>query len=284
MQWIDDTFLPDEFVDSFPKQIRDLVRKYGVLDFGFERYKYIDDLKDKGINEKTAIFFVKYGDKYLFFDFTIHDKDPHKVIREPTAEQEKQKGISIPVLPKRWWLAYLHRLGIEPDQDTLLAEKKKKRDLSQVTTLAVFDFDDTLFKSTEAGERLGSDSHLSPESLPDKSKESDWILDTVYKAQELSINPNVYCVMMTGRVGDIFRDKIDTLLNDKNLMFAETHYNEFGGDTAEYKIDRIHKIIDKLPNVRRLIMWEDQEEKAEKYTEEFANILQFKIHMVGQKK
>jgi hypothetical protein len=278
MHHIESMFLPEEFIDGLPRVVKGKVLEFEALDFAFERYK--DVFKNNKLTSIPNKFFVPYGnDKEQFFDFSFDDDDPHHVARKPTEEELKERGKSIPVLPKDWYNAYLYRLD-EP----MIAEKKEKRDLSQVTTLAVFDFDDTLFKSTEAGERLGTDSHLSPDSLPDKARESDWNLDVAYKAQELCVNPTVYCVMMTGRIGDVFEEKINKLLSDKNIMFAETHYNEFGGDTAEFKKDTIHKIIDKLPNVRRLIMWEDQEEKAEKYTEEFADILQFKIHMVGQEK
>lgn len=165
--------------------------------------------------------------------------------------------------------------------ETQVLEKKKKRDLSLVKTLAVFDFDDTLFNSPEAPKGFKGNWHINPESLPDNPKEKDWNLDTVSRAYEMCEDPSVYCVMMTGRVGNIFGDKIDAMLNGRGLNFAKTYYNEFGSDTAQYKIEEINKLLNKLPSVEKLLMWEDQREKAEKYIEEFADKLDYKIYMVG---
>jgi hypothetical protein len=88
--------------------------------------------------------------------------------------------------------------------------------------------------------------------------------------------------MMTGRVGKFFEEKINKLLRDRNILFAETHFNEFGGDTGKYKKETIYNILDKLPNIKNLAMWEDKEDKAEEYIEEFADKLNFKIHMVNK--
>lgn len=145
----------------------------------------------------------------------------------------------------------------------------------------MFDFDDTLFQSPEAPKGYKGNWHIKPESLPDNPKDKDWNLEIVSKAQEMCEDPSVYCVMMTGRVGNIFGDKIDAMLKSKGLSFAKTYYNEFGGDTAQYKIEEINKLLNKLPNVQNLIMWEDQREKAEKYSEEFGDKINYKIHMVG---
>jgi hypothetical protein len=166
----------------------------------------------------------------------------------------------------------------------LLVEKKqkKKRDLTIIKTLAVFDFDDTLFQSPEAPKNYKGNWHIKPESLPDNPKDEDWNLDIVSKAQEMCEDPSVYCVMMTGRIGNIFGEKIDAMLKSKGLIFAKTYYNEFGGDTAQYKIDAINNLLSKLPNVDKLLMWEDQREKADKYSEEFADKIDYKMYMVGE--
>lgn len=277
MQWIDSTFLPEKFIDGLPERVKNNIVSHGVLDFAFERYKEV--FQDSQMGTGPLKFFAPYGEgQEQFFDFSHPEEE---AAREPSEEDKIQRGKTIPVLRKDWYNSFLTRIkpNIVKEQ-----KDKEKRNLAIVKTLAVFDFDDTLFKSTEASKRLGTDSHLSPDSIPDKAKESDWNLEVVYKAQELCSNPNIYCVMMTGRIGNIFEDKINTLLNDKNIFFAETHFNEFGGDTVEYKTKTIYRIIDKLPNVKQLIMWEDQEDKAEDYTEEFTDKLSFNIHMVGQEK
>jgi hypothetical protein len=172
------------------------------------------------------------------------------------------------------------------NNEPLLVEKKqkKKRDLSIIRTLAVFDFDDTLFQSPEAPKNYKGNWHIKPESLPDNPKDEDWNLEIVSKAQEMCEDASVYCVMMTGRIGNIFGEKIDAMLKSKGITFAKTYYNEFGGDTAQYKMDAINNLLSKLPNVDKLLMWEDQREKADKYSEEFADKIDYKIHMVGDEK
>lgn len=290
LRYVDDIYLPDDFIASLPQNVQARIKKYGVLDFAFEKYTEVESLGQGEYNKlkrawhnKSEIFFVKYNNNYLFFDY--HGKDDFEnVIRQPTPEELKQAGKTIPVLPDKWYEAYIaHYPDKELDSKTLDEKKKKiKRDLTKVKTLAVFDFDETLFRSDKAAERQPTDHPLSPDSIPDNPKLSDWNSWVVRRAQELCANPHVYCVMMTGKVGDVFREKVDGMLKDRRLFFAETHYNEFGGDTAKYKIETIYNIIDKLPNVRNLIMWDDQEEKAKKYTEEFSDKINFKIIMVEE--
>lgn len=171
----------------------------------------------------------------------------------------------------------------------LYENKKKKRDLTLVKTLAIFDFDDTLFWSPQPPKGHKGNWWISGESLEGKAvpkvpDESFWNEDVVGYALNLYNNPEYYTVMMTGRIGDRFADRINELLKQKHIRFAEKYYNEFGGDTAEYKIKAIKNLLEKLPNVERLIMWENEAEKAEKYSEEFSDKIKFKIYMVDDKK
>lgn len=279
MHHLESMFLPDEFIQKLPKPIKDKVLEVEAIDFAFEQYPEVFGKALKpGLPAK---FFVPLSNgEEQFFDFSM-DNEPEDIARKPSKEELKERGKSIPVLPKDWYNAYLNRLG-EPLLHLEKKKHKEQRDLTKVKTLAVFDFDETLFRSDKAAERQPTDHPLSPDSIPDNPKLSDWNSWVVRRAQELCANPHVYCVMMTGKVGDVFREKVDGMLKDRRLFFAETHYNEFGGDTAKYKIETIYNIIDKLPNVRNLIMWDDQEEKAKKYTEEFSDKINFKIIMVEE--
>jgi len=88
---------------------------------------------------------------------------------------------------------------------------------------------------------------------------------------------------MTGRVGQFFEDRIKGLLSQKGLQFKETHFNEFGRDTSEFKITTIENIIKKQSGIKTLEMWEDDEEKAADYKEKFGQSdLNFKINMVQE--
>lgn len=279
MYHIESLFLPEDFIAKLPKQVRQKVLEVEAIDFAFEHYK---DIFGSPLNPVFPNkFFVPLVDgTEQFFDFS-YDHEPETVVRNPTAKELSERGKSIPVLPKEWYNAFFDRIG-EPMLHTEKKQIKQKRDLAKVKTLAVFDFDETLFQSDKAAKEQPNVHPLSPESLPENPKDSDWNLEIVYKAQELCSNPNVYCVMMTGRIGEVFKDRVDRLLLNRNLIFAETHYNDFGGDTAEYKINTIRNIIDKLPNVQQLTMWEDQPEKAEQYYNVFADTINFSIHMVDK--
>ena len=271
---IEGMYLPKDFIAKLPKQVKDKIEEYDVLDFAFEKYKQI--FPEFRLSSLPQKFFVPYGSgEEILFDFSS-ESQPENHARKPTAEELEERNKSIPVLPHKWYNAFLFRLDLP-----LITESKKKRDFSQVKTLAVFDFDDTLFNSPEAPRGHKGNWHIKPESLPDNPKEKDWNLDIVSKALDLCEDPSVYCVMMTGRVGNIFGEKIDAMLKGKGLNFAKTYYNEFGGDTAQYKMDEINRLLNKLPNVKNLLMWEDQKEKAEKYSEEFSDKINYKIHMVG---
>jgi len=248
---------------------------------------------DKNIKELGVIDLVieLYDDPSLFQVGREKQRVPRRFVKIPYVNKDKEgflyydglkkefvSNISndeeVAVLPNDWYKKSAERMLTE-------RKVKKKRDLSIIKTLAVFDFDDTLFQSPEAPKGYKGNWHIKPESLPDNPKEKDWNLDIVSRAMDMCEDPSVYCVMMTGRIGNIFGEKIDYMLKGKGLNFAKTYYNEFGGDTAQYKMDEINKLLGKLPNVQNLLMWEDQREKAEKYSEEFSKKINYKIHMVG---
>jgi hypothetical protein len=74
-------------------------------------------------------------------------------------------------------------------------------------------------------------------------------------------------------------------ISQKHLNFKEVHLNEFGRDTSEFKIATIKNILKKYPSIKNLEMWDDDEEKAEDYKEEFKSSgLNFKINMVKEVK
>ncbi len=105
----------------------------------------------------------------------------------------------------------------------------------------------------------------------------------VNKARELIDRPEVYCIMLTGRIDNIFEDRVKQLLSQKDLFFDKVGLNQFGGDTVDFKVNTIKNLIDKMPNLDRLTMWDDDEEKIEKYKEIFSNKeYDFVIHTVDE--
>lgn len=261
--------IPPELMDDPRIDIN--IKELGVIDLAIELHNDSKLFQSGREEERVPRRYVKipYVNKdkkgYLYYDGLKKE-----FIQSPPDNSE------IAILPPDWYKKSAERM--------LSERKKKKRNLSIIKTIAVFDFDDTLFNSPKAPKGFKGNWHIKPESLPDNPKDKDWNLEIVSKAQEMCEDPSVYCVMMTGRVGNIFSDKINAMLRSKGLNFAKTYYNEFGGDTAQYKMDAINSLLNKLPNVEKLLMWEDQTEKAEKYSEEFADKLQYKIYMVGDEK
>ncbi len=154
--------------------------------------------------------------------------------------------------------------------------KKAAKDFNKIKTLAVFDFDDTLFRSPQRPDdykgnwHIKSDS-LSPPAVPRVPKQNMWHVDIVNQAKKYCLKEDAYCIMLTGRVGNVFEDRIKELISQQEISFDQYGFNEFGGDTAKYKIQTINSLIDKIPKLNNLIMWDDDEEKIEKYKEVFSN-------------
>ena len=166
--------------------------------------------------------------------------------------------------------------------------KKTAKDLKKIKTLAVFDFDKTLFRSPDAPKGHKGNWHikidsLTPPQVSDVPKDNMWNMQIVNKAKEFIDREDIYCIMLTGRVDNIFEDRVNQLLLQKELVFDIVRLNEFGGDTVEFKVNTIKSLIDKMPNLERLTMWDDDEEKIEKYKEIFSNKeYTFMIHTVDQ--
>ncbi len=250
-------------------RIDDYLKELGVIDLALETYD------DPQIFQSAGYPKVRVPRRYVKIPYINAGKKGYLIYDGVKKEfiDKAPEGEEIAVLPSNWYIKSLERL----------TERKirKKRNLSIIKTLAVFDFDRTLYNSPDAPKNYKGNWHIKKESLPEKPKESSWNLDIVNKAQELCEDPSVYCVMMTGRIGNIFKDRIERYFKTKGLKFARTYYNEFGGDTAQYKMDSINDLLNKLPNVENLLMWDDDREKAEKYSEEFGEKINYKIHMVG---
>lgn len=261
--------IPPELMND--ARIDNNIKELGVIDLAIELH---NDPKLFQIGREKE----RVPRRYVKIPFINKDKKGHLYYDGLKKEfiNDKPDEKETAVLPTDWYLKSAERM---------LAEKKRRKlDVSLINTLAVFDFDDTLFNSPESPKGYKGNWHISSESLPENPKDKDWNFDIVSRALDMCEDPSVYCVMMTGRIGDIFGEKIDNMLKDKGLNFAKTYYNEFGGDTAKYKIEKINDLLRKLPNVEKLLMWEDQREKAEKYSEEFTDRVDYKIYMVGEEK
>lgn len=152
-------------------------------------------------------------------------------------------------------------------------------------TLCVFDFDDTLFKSPEQPKEFKGNWKISKESLnepyvPEIPDNSFWNLSVVNTATKFIQEKNNYCILLTGRVGQIFENRINELLKQKNLNFKEVHLNDFGGDTVEFKIEKVNNILRKSPEIKKIIFWDDNLEYLKKYEKEYNNSYKVQIKLI----
>lgn len=290
MHWIVRQIIPDDLFHSLPSYVQEQISRVDVLDLSLEKYKQIPHrfpnfdisklYKNNSIVDKVII---PAGNKLYLYD------DKTEEFTAPTKEQ-LSKLKEIPILPKNWYEAYLYRIDLLDDylKQKSINEKAEliKKDLSQIKSLAVFDFDKTLFKSPDAPEGYKGNWHikidsLTPPAVEQEPQEDMWFMKVVEKAKELYPIPTVYCIMLTGRVDTIFEDRIKELLSQRGLKFDLIKLNEFGGDTVEYKTATINQLIKKMPKLKSLEMWEDKEDQANKFKESFGHgPYSFKINMI----
>lgn len=153
--------------------------------------------------------------------------------------------------------------------------------------LSVFDFDGVLFKSPEKpkeheGNWWIEKISLAPETIGEIPKEVFWNDNVIQQAIKECSNKNTYCILLTGRIEKTFSDRIKQLLSQKNLKFKEVGLNEFGRDSADFKIEYINNILKKIPSIKNIEMWEDKIENAKLYTKEFSNKYNFKCNMIEE--
>ena len=244
--------------------------KFGIqipdIDFHFEDYPDKQS-KDKILNSGT--FYVPY--KKIYLGFKVETPLANLVDVLPSRPQN--------ALVLDNWLSYARVFG---DVD--------EASENPVNKLAVFDFDATLFKSPDKPKGYKGNWWIKKDSLgepnvPEIPNDKFWNMDIVKQAEKNIKDPSTYCVLMTGRVDKFFEDRIKQLLSQKHLNFKEVHLNEFGRDTSEFKIATIKNILKKYPSIKSLEMWDDDEEKAEDYKEEFkSSDLNFNINMVKEVK
>ena len=153
--------------------------------------------------------------------------------------------------------------------------------------LSVFDFDGTLFNSPERpkgykGNWWAKKDSLMPPYVPDTAPDSFWNLDIVEKAKEEIANPKNCVILMTGRIDQFFEERINELIKQKNLNFKHVWLNQFGGDTGEFKLKKIHQVLKDNPSITKIEMWEDEPNKIDLYNEKFSdNEYGFKLNKVG---
>eukprot|EP00755_Sulcionema_specki_P018836 Sspe_Gene.67904::Locus_40044_Transcript_1_1_Confidence_1.000_Length_993::g.67904::m.67904 len=156
-----------------------------------------------------------------------------------------------------------------------------------IETLYVFDFDGTLFRSPVPNKDRWNNAMygrlqnaepvgygwfqkcvtLLPPAVPDPPT-GLWIEWVVERAREAIADPNGVAVMMTGR-GEIFRSRIEALLNAEGLFFRGVYLKPQGQTVFVWKSGLINELI-KNHKPSTVIVYEDRPHHAEKFAKHLA--------------
>ena len=130
----------------------------------------------------------------------------------------------------------------------------------------IYDFDGTTFGSpakpswwTGRG-WWGNPKSLEPPIVPLKPGPEWWNGSVVSSAKKSISNPNVYAMLVTGRIDKYFRWRVPELLKQKGLKFDAVHLNPADTPTWKFKVELMGKYLRKFPQVKTLNMWEDRKE------------------------
>ena len=149
--------------------------------------------------------------------------------------------------------------------------------------LSVFDFDGTLFKSplkpkNYKGNWWSNKESLSHPHVPKRPDKQFWISETVEAARKEINDEKTFTMLLTGRVDIMFDERIRRLVKQQGLSFNYIKLNSFGQDTGEFKLSQIRKVLRTFPKIKKIEMWEDEEEKAKLYSETFSSDYSFKLN------
>jgi len=152
--------------------------------------------------------------------------------------------------------------------------------------LCVFDFDETLFRSPKQPKDFKGNWKISKESLdaphvPEIASDSFWNLKVINDARKCLSDDRNYCILLTGRVGDIFEKRIKELISQKSLNFKEIHLNDFSSDTVEFKTEKINNILRRNPSIQNIKFWDDKKEYLKKFKDEFSQKYNVTTNLVG---
>lgn len=109
----------------------------------------------------------------------------------------------------------------------------------------------------------------------------DWIYNDYLREVE---KKDVYLVLLTGRIESL-RNDMSKWLDKFNIEYDEfimKPKTPYYFSTADYKKKEILNLINKLPNINKIEIWDDQRNNIEKFEEleqEFTDI-EFIIHAV----
>jgi len=132
-------------------------------------------------------------------------------------------------------------------------------------TLAVFDFDNTLFRSPTRPDwwpDLGwwsKPESLAPPCVPEHPGPDWWVSSTVDAAKAAISDMGTFAILITGRLSAKFHARVFELLHQAGLRFDEVHLTPGAGGTLEFKLQVITGLTKTL-GVQAVEIWEDRAE------------------------
>tara|TARA_R110000851_G_scaffold115810_5_gene241811 strand:- start:915 stop:1451 length:537 start_codon:yes stop_codon:yes gene_type:complete len=141
----------------------------------------------------------------------------------------------------------------------------------KVEILYVFDFDGTLINTGKGDdkqktiykEKTGEDWPW--ESWWDRKESLDTNIYTYTPNPEVTNiyhkiinNPSIFTVMLTGRKTHL-SEYVENVLNKHGVTYFDRYMYNYGGSTLMNKKDQIFNLVNELPNIKKLIMYDDRD-------------------------
>ena len=140
-----------------------------------------------------------------------------------------------------------------------------------IKKINVFDFDDTIFKSSKVPDNWNNRKKgywwNSLESLHQSSYDNDlkenWIEDTVSAIKDSMSDPESITVLCTARLNRVeVKFQINSMLREKGLIFDNIFFKPQRKkvSSSKYKLDTIKMLLNAYSYANELSFWEDNEE------------------------
>ncbi len=154
------------------------------------------------------------------------------------------------------------------------------------THLAVFDFDNTLFRSPEKPGHWpegkgwwGRLESLTAPCVPSDPSPEWWNEELVEIARAMIASSDTLAVLLTGRLRGRFDERIQDLLGQAGLEFDEVHLSR--GGTLTFKLETIRRIMAARPEIVRVSLWDDREEHLAEFAALFKDLgVAYRIFLV----
>jgi len=148
-----------------------------------------------------------------------------------------------------------------------IVERMAAAQKARVGTLAIFDFDDTLFRSPtppdisrdERAKWWRTSESLLPPFVPERPGSEWWNRSVVGAAKKAINSTDTYAVIITGRRdSSALRSRLEDLLKMGGLTFDGLFMNPAPtGSAVVWKSDKTKALLTEMPKVETVVVWDD---------------------------